>query len=238
MPNPILEIKDLEVGYKASKILQKVNLTITSGLVTVIGRNGMGKTTLVKAIMNLATVTQGEIKFGEKDITRLAPYKIAQLGIGYVPQSRHIFSHLSVDEQLRFVYRNTAQRKDEWNVERVYDLFPRLKERYANMGTMLSGGEQQMLAIGRALTTNPSLLLMDEPSEGLAPVILDRLAEFIDEILKSGISLLLVEQNLPFVKQVTDEVHVLMPGNFGYHGSLQELLDDEELTQKLLVAGV
>lgn len=238
MANPILEIKDLEVSYKASRILQGVNFSMEGGLATIIGRNGMGKTTLLKAIMSLATATKGSIKFKGKEIAGLPSHKIAQLGIGYVPQGRLIFTQLSVDEQLRFVYRNLENKENEWNAERVYELFPRLKERRSNMGTMLSGGEQQMLAIGRALTTNPSLLLMDEPSEGLAPVILDRLVEFIDEILKSGISIILIEQNLPFTKQITDDVYVLMPGNFGYQGSLDELLADEELTQKLLVAGV
>lgn len=238
MSNTVLEIKDLEVSYGTVKILQGLNLTMGSGITTIVGRNGMGKTTLLKAIMSLATVTGGNIRFKDREIAGLPPYKIAQAGIGYVPQGRMIFSKLTVDEQLRFVQRNPGKKENEWNAERVYALFPRLKERYTSMGTSLSGGEQQMLAIGRTLITNPDLLLMDEPSEGLAPVILDRLVEFIDEIIKSGISVLLVEQNLPFAQQITDEVHVLVPGNFGYHGSLRELLDNKELTQKLLVAGI
>lgn len=238
MSKIVLEIKDLEVSYGTVKILQGLNLTMESGITTIVGRNGMGKTTLLKAIMSLATVTGGSIRFKNREIAGLPPYKIAQAGIGYVPQGRMIFSKLTVDEQLRFVQRNPGKKENEWNTERVYALFPRLKERYNSMGTSLSGGEQQMLAIGRTLTTNPDLLLMDEPSEGLAPVILDRLVEFVDEIIKSGISVLLVEQNLPFAQQITDEVYVMVPGNFGYYGSLRELLANEEMTQKLLVAGI
>lgn len=238
MSKIVLEIKDLEVSYGTVKILQGLNLTMESGITTIVGRNGMGKTTLLKAIMSLATVTVGSIRFKNREIAGLPPYKIAQAGIGYVPQGRMIFSKLTVDEQLRFVQRNPGKKENEWNTERVYALFPRLKERYNSMGTSLSGGEQQMLAIGRTLTTNPDLLLMDEPSEGLAPVILDRLVEFVDEIIKSGISVLLVEQNLPFAQQITDEVYVMVPGNFGYYGSLRELLANEEMTQKLLVAGI
>lgn len=238
MTEPILEIKGLDVSYGAIRILQNLDLTMEPGITTIIGRNGMGKTTLMKAIMGLASVTHGSVTFKGENLTGLPPYKIAQAGIGYVPQGRMIFSKLTVDEQLHFVYRNTRHKADEWNADRVYALFPRLKERSTSMGTSLSGGEQQMLAIGRTLITNPDLLLMDEPSEGLAPIILDRLVVFIDEILKSGISVLLVEQNLPFAKQITDDVHVLVPGNFGYHGSLRSLLANDKLTQELLVAGV
>lgn len=235
---PVLKIENLEVHYDASYILQKINFDFDSGLRTIIGRNGMGKTTLMKAIMGLAPVTGGSIKFNGTELLGKKPYEIAQLGIGYVPQGRMIFSSLTVDEQLNFIYRNKqGKQSDIWNAEKVYELFPRLKERYKQSGTSLSGGEQQMLAIGRALITNPSLLLMDEPSEGLAPVILDRLVLFIEEILNSGISLLLVEQKLPFVKQTTDLVNVMVGGQFVYEGSLVKLLEDDTLTQKLLVTG-
>ena len=238
MSDAVLEIKDLEVSYGPVRIIQGLNLTVGEGITTIVGRNGMGKTTLLKSIMSLATVTGGSIRFHGKEIAGLPPYRIAQAGVGYVPQGRMIFSKLTVDEQLRFVQRNPKNKENAWDAERVYDLFPRLKERRTSMGTSLSGGEQQMLAIGRTLTTNPDLLLMDEPSEGLAPVILDQLVAFIDKIIQSGVTVLLVEQNLPFAQQITDDVYVLVPGNFGYHGSLKELLANEELTQKFLVAGI
>ena len=146
-----------------------------------------------------------------------------------------IFSSLSVDEQMRFVERNYNDFK--WNTDRVYELFPRLKERYKQSGTTLSGGEQQMLAIGRALVQNPKLLVMDEPSEGLAPVIVERLVTFIHEIMESGISILLVEQSLPFASEVTDNANVMVTGRIEYAGSFSALLRDKALTQKLLVTG-
>ena len=238
MSEPILTVTGLDVHYDASYILQKIDFQLDKGLATGIGRNGMGKTTFIKALMGLAPITAGSIQFKGQELVGKKPNEIAQMGIGYCPQGRMIFSSLTVDEQLRFVHRNNDKKTSGvWNAEKVYELFPRLKERAGQSGTSLSGGEQQMLAIGRALTTNPSLLLMDEPSEGLAPVILERLVLFIDEILQSGVSLLLVEQNLPFVKKITDDVNVMMTGKFAYTGSLAALFADKALTQKLLVTG-
>lgn len=235
MAVPMIEIRGLQVHYGGSYILQGVDFKLDSGVAAIIGRNGMGKTTLLKAIMGLAPVTGGNIEFMGNNLVGLRPYQISQMGIGYVPQGRMIFSSLSVDEQMRFVERNYNDFK--WNTDRVYELFPRLKERYKQSGTTLSGGEQQMLAIGRALVQNPKLLVMDEPSEGLAPVIVERLVTFIHEIMESGISILLVEQSLPFASEVTDNANVMVTGKIEYAGSFSALLRDKALTQKLLVTG-
>lgn len=235
MATAMLETKSLKVHYGGSYILQEVDFALEGGIGAIIGRNGMGKTTFLKAIMGLAPVTGGSIKFMGTEIVGKKPYEISRLGIGYVPQGRMIFPSLSVDEQMRFVERN--QKLFGWNTDKVYELFPRLKERYKQSGTNLSGGEQQMLAIGRALVQNPRLLIMDEPSEGLAPVIVERLVTFINDIVKSGISLILVEQSLPFAAAVAEKVNVMVTGRFAYSGSFDGLLSDRELTNRLLVTG-
>lgn len=237
MQKPIFQIEDLEVHFDASYILQKVNFCLDEGIATIIGKNGMGKTTLLKAIMGQAPITGGSIRFMGQEIVGKKAHEIARMGIGYCPQGRKIFSSLTVDEQLNFCHRNLEDNRDVWDAKRVYNLFPRLKERESLIGTSMSGGEQQMLAIGRALVTNPRLLLLDEPSEGLAPVVLDIIKHFIDEIMESGISIILVEQNLPFVKKITDYVEILLTGKFAYKGSLKDLLANDELTQSLLVTG-
>jgi len=235
MATAMLETDALKVHYGGSYILQGVDFILESGIGAIIGRNGMGKTTFLKAIMGLAPITGGSIKFMGTEIVGKKPYEISKLGIGYVPQGRMIFPSLSVDEQMRFVERNTEL--FGWSTDKVYELFPRLKERYKQSGTNLSGGEQQMLAIGRALVQNPKLLIMDEPSEGLAPVIVERLVTFIDDIIKSGISLILVEQSLPFASTVAEDVNVMVTGRFEYSGSFDKLLSDKELTNRLLVTG-
>ncbi len=235
---PLLEVRNMDSGYGPSRIIQNLSFTLDSGMMCLIGRNGMGKSTLLKSIMGLVKVTKGSVLLQGKDITNRPSNEIGQRGIGYCPQGRYVFSRLTVDEQLHFIERNPLKKTEGlWNADRVYELFPRLKERADNKGSQLSGGEQQMLAIGRALTTNPALLLLDEPSEGLAPVVLDRIRLFMDDIMESGIAILLVEQNIPFVRKVTDDITVLMVGDIVYQGSLKELLKDKALTEKYLVAG-
>jgi ABC-type branched-subunit amino acid transport system ATPase component len=165
---PVLEVRGLNVFYGHSHALQGVDLRLPSGVLSVVGRNGMGKTTLCKAIMGLVRASSGSISMRGEDLLALQPPQIARLGVGYVPQGRRLRRSLSVDEHLQMM---TGRRKGAWTVERIYDTFPRLAERKNNGGGQLSGGEQQMLAISRALLTNPQLLIMDEPTEGLAPVI-------------------------------------------------------------------
>jgi len=235
---PILKVNNLHVYYGSSHILHGASMTLDKGTTTIIGRNGMGKTTFVSAIMGLVPVAEGTVELCGEDITNLPPYKIARKGIGYVPQGRRIFSSLSVDEQLRFVAKNNSDGTGEWSVERVYEFFPRLKERYKQKGTSLSGGEQQMLAIGRALVTNPKLLIMDEPSEGLAPVIIDQLIEFCHKLKKTDISLVLVEQNLMFAKNVSENVNVMLTGTFAYQDTYERLLNHPELLNKYVGVGI
>ncbi len=231
----LLEIQGLQVHYGGSYILQGIEYRLEEGINAIIGRNGMGKTTFLKAIMGLAPVTAGTICFQGESLVGKKPYEIAKLGIGYVPQGRMIFPSLSVDEQLRFVER--GKERFGWDTDKVYDLFPRLKERSKHSGKALSGGEQQMLAIGRALVQNPKLLIMDEPSEGLAPVIVERLVAFIKDILKTGITIILVEQSLPFAETVAEEVNVMVTGRFEYSGSFSDLLSDKKLLNSLLAIG-
>src|SRR6202166_767790 len=171
---PILEVRGLDVYYGRSHALQGVDLTLDTGVLSVVGRNGMGKTTLCKTIMGLVRATGGSVRMGGEDLLSLQPAQIARLGVGYVPQGRRLWRSLTVDEHLRMIAR---LRHGAWTVERIYETFPRLAERKNNGGAQLSGGEQQMLAISRALLTNPQLLVMDEPTEGLAPLIVD---QFID----------------------------------------------------------
>lgn len=229
---PILSIEKLCTSYGLSQVLYETNLELKEGFALVIGRNGMGKTTMVESLMGLIPST-GSIRFMGEEIRGLKPHEIARKGIGYVPQGRRIFPSLSVDEHLGFC----ARKNSTWSAERVYELFPRLKERRKQMGTSLSGGEQQMLAIGRALVTNPKLLVMDEPSEGLAPTIIDILVDFTKVLAEEGVHMLLVEQNLDFAYRVSDNANVIVTGENVYSGSFKELRDDKELTRKLLGVG-
>ena len=231
---PILKVEDLHVYYGGSHILQGVSMELDRGMTAIIGRNGMGKTTLVKAIMGLVPARRGTVFLGGEPITGLPPYTIARKGIGYVPQGRKIFPSLSVDEHLRFAARPVP---GGWDAEKVYTFFPRLKERWKQSGTNLSGGEQQMLAIGRALVTNPKLLIMDEPSEGLAPVIVDQLIEFCRALKQTDMSLVLVEQNLTFARSVSENINVMLTGKFAYQDSFEKLMADHELTRQLIGVG-
>ena len=230
---PLLRVEDVHVYYGSSHALQGASLTLASGIAGIIGRNGMGKTTFVKAIMGLVAVRSGSIRLCGEEIANLKPYQIAGRGVGYVPQGRAIFPSLSVDEHLRMAAR--ARTGKEWTVDRVYEMFPRLKERAKQGAASLSGGEQQMLAIGRALVTNPVLLIMDEPSEGLAPVTLDGLIDNLRSLVQSGISLLLVEQNLhTAVSLVRDDLYVMIAGRTGQKVSRELLLRDDRVREQLL----
>ncbi len=229
----LLCVDDVHVYYGPSHVLQGVSLSLPSGVTGIIGRNGMGKTTLIKAIMGLVSVRAGSIQFCGEDITNLKPYQIARRGVGYVPQGRAIFPSLSVDEHLRMAVRTRTG--NSWTVNRVYATFPRLKERARQGAASLSGGEQQMLAIGRALVTNPVMLIMDEPSEGLAPVTLQGLISNLRALVESGISLLLIEQNLhTAVSLVEDDIYVMIAGKTVQKVSRESLLRNDKVREQLL----
>ncbi len=233
--SPTLEIRDLNVYYGASHALQGVNLTLDSGTIAVVGRNGMGKTTLCNAIMGLVPVSSGSITFNGEQLVGRSASQIAQLGIGYVPQGRRLWRSLSVDEHLRMV---AAGKRGAWTIERVYSTFPRLAERKGNGGGQLSGGEQQMLAIARALLVNPKLLVMDEPTEGLAPVIVNHVEEILLRIAdEEGISVLVIEQNIGVATTVAARVGIMVNGRINRIIESGLLAADRDLQQRLLGVG-
>jgi branched-chain amino acid transport system ATP-binding protein len=232
----MLEVRDLHAGYGLSSVLEGVDLEVDDGsFVAVLGRNGMGKTTLCRAIMSLdpPSVTGGSIVYDGDELTGLPAHKVARAGIGYVPQGRHVFPTLDVVKNL-----TVAARGDGWTIERVWEAFPRLEERQANDAGLLSGGEQQMLAIARALMTNPRLLIMDEPSEGLAPMMIEAVADQLQRLKEGSISLLLVEQNYSLATRLADVVYVLENGSVVFRGSADELESDDDVKQRYLGVGV
>jgi uncharacterized protein (UPF0261 family)/ABC-type branched-subunit amino acid transport system ATPase component len=229
---PALAVADLHVYYGHAHVLQGVSLTLRQGVLAVVGRNGMGKSTLCNAIMGLVPAESGSIRCNGVELLGLAPNEIVNLGIGYVPQGRRVWPSLSVDEHLRLAAR---QSKGRWTVERIYKTFPRLAERRRAGGAQLSGGEQQMLAISRALLADPHLLVMDEPTEGLAPVIVDQLSDMLRQLAGEGeISVLLIEQNLGVATTVAGRVAIMVNGRLVREMSARELAQDRELQQRLL----
>src|SRR5215468_4638561 len=232
---PALEVKGLDVYYGHSHALQGVDLTLDTGVFSVVGRNGMGKTTLCKTIMGLLRASGGSVRIRGEDITRLNPARIARLGVGYVPQGRRLWRSLSVDEHLRLA---GGIRRGHWTIERIYDTFPRLAERKDNGGGQLSGGEQQMLAISRALLTNPHLLIMDEPTEGLAPVIVAQVEDILVRLGEEGdISVLVIEQNIGVATAVSKQVAIMVNGRINRIIESGRLSADRELQQRLLGVG-
>jgi len=225
-----LIVNNLEAGYGHVKVLHKLSFEISSEPIAIMGRNGMGKSTLAQTIMGLLPITGGTVEYDGKVLNGMAPYKIARHGIAYVPQGRRIFPSLSVDEHLKMV----EKRGGMWSTKKVYELFPRLAERKKNGGAMLSGGEQQMLAIGRALLTNPTLLLMDEPSEGLAPAVVEHLSETLRKLVTEGQQILLIEQHLGFATSLCDQVMILSNGEIQTQLPSSELKASHELQNKYL----
>src|SRR3984957_12088744 len=208
----VLQVQGLQVYYGESHALQGVSLGLDRGILSVVGRNGMGKTTLCNTIVGLMRARSGAIRFEGRDISKLEPHEIARAGIGFVPQGRRLWPSLTVDETLRLCFRAGAG-GGSWDVERIYATFPRLAERKNNGGAQLSGGEQQMLAISRALLTNPKLLVMDEPTEGLAPVIVSQVEDMLVRLGEEGdISVLVIEQNIGVATAVASEVAIMVNG--------------------------
>jgi branched-chain amino acid transport system ATP-binding protein len=234
----ILELEDVHTYYGESYVLQGISLKVDEGsAVAVLGRNGMGKTTTIRSIIGLTPPRRGVIRFKGEDITGVHPHLIAQRGMGLIPQGRHIFSSLSVEENLTMAARSGVK-ANSWALDKVYSFFPVLKERARFRGNELSGGEQQMLAIARALMTNPDLLLMDEPSEGLAPLMVREIQRIIRSLKESGISILLVEQNLPMALDLADNIYVISRGVVVHTCTPKELSDNEEVKARYLgVAG-
>jgi ABC-type branched-subunit amino acid transport system ATPase component len=226
----ILVIEDLNTHYGTSHILQGISCSLEDGSLAIVGRNGMGKTTLVKSIMGLVPVTSGRIILRGEEITNLKPYQIASRGVGYIPQGRELFPSLTVEEHLLLVSREGGT----WDIEKVYKLFPNLHKHATNRAMQLSGGEQQMLAISRALMTNPSLLIMDEPSEGLAPVVINLLIETCRKLIDSGISILLIEQNLRVATSLAPELYVMVTGRIVQKIDSMVILHDRKAQEKLL----
>ena len=232
---PALDVRGLDVYYGHSHALQGVDLRLESGVFSLVGRNGMGKTTLCKAIMGLLRPSGGSVRLRGEDITGLNPARIARLGVGYVPQGRRLWRSLSVDEHLRLA---AGLRRGAWTVDRVYETFPRLAERRNNGGGQLSGGEQQMLAISRALLTNPQLLIMDEPTEGLAPVIVTQVEEMLIRLGQdSDIAVLVIEQNIGVATAVSPRVAIMVNGRINRIIDSARLAADRELQQRLLGVG-
>jgi len=227
----MLRIEDIHTYYGDSYVLQGISLQVPAGsVVALLGRNGMGKTTLISSIAGFTPPRSGTVIFNGEDITRLPDFRRMRLGIGIVPQGRWVFPSLTVRENLLI----GADREGEWNLEEIYKLFPRLEERSRHLGNKLSGGEQQMLAIARALMTNPALLLMDEPTEGLAPLMVQVVADAILRLKRTGHTILLAEQNLMMALKVADFTHVLSRGRIVHSASPQELWENEPVKKNYL----
>jgi len=230
----MLELIDIHTYYGKSYILRGVSLEVKEGsVVALLGRNGMGKTTTIRSITGLTPPRRGRIRFKGKDIAGIQSYKIARMGVGLIPQGRRIFPSLSVEENLTMAARG-GSKPDAWTLDRVYSLFPNLRKRSGNKGNTLSGGEQQMLTIARALMTNSDLLLMDEPSEGLAPVIVQAVGRIISQLKESGFSILLVEQNIHMALGLAEYAYIISKGVIVYHSTAEALRDNEEVKARYL----
>jgi len=234
----MLEIKDINVYYGAIHALKGINLTVNDGeLVSLVGANGAGKTTVLHTISGLLRASTGEILLDGKNLQKVPAHSIIEMGLAHVPEGRHIFSRMTVEENLRmgaYIIKDAKQISE--NLERVYHHFPRLKERIRQLGGTLSGGEQQMLATGRALMTNPKILLMDEPSMGLSPILVNEIFSIIEQLHASGITILLVEQNAKKALAVADRAYVLETGKISMSGPASKLAEDDRVRKAYLGA--
>ena len=231
----MLELENIHTFYGLSHILFGVSLTVAKGeIVCLLGRNGAGKSTTMKSVIGLTPPRQGRVKFRDRDITGTKPYLVARMGVGFVPDDRRVFADLSVDENLE-ISEMSAKGPDAWNRRRVYDFFKPLGHIRTRKAGLLSGGEQQMLTIARALVTNPDLLLLDEPTEGLAPILVGMLEERIMELKKDGLTILLAEQNQKTALRLSDRGYILDNGVIKYSGTIEELKANEEVMRKYLL---
>jgi branched-chain amino acid transport system ATP-binding protein len=231
----MLEIDGLHTGYGEMPIIHGLDLEVSDGQVlAILGRNGAGKTTTLKSIVGLLPVNRGHIRFRDRDISNHKPYEIARLGIAYVPETRDIFPSLTVEENLALAARLTPAGQIRWTTDRVLEFFPGLRGRLKNGGNQLSGGEQQMLAIGRALLMNPVLLVLDEPTEGLAPIIIKQIHDKLLELKKEGLTMIVVEQNFGFATSLADDVCIIGRGQVVWTGTAEAVRNDHDLQAQWL----
>ncbi len=235
----LLEVRDLNTYYGTSHVLQGISLNVAQGeFIALLGRNGMGKSTTLKSIIGLVKPRSGSVIFQEKNITGYPPYKAARAGIGYVPEERRIFPNLSVTDNLFLGVKGGKIRNPDdpsvWTVERIFRHFPMLQKRAKQPGRFLSGGEQQMLTIGRSLMGNPGLLLVDEPTEGLSPLLVKEVRDILEEINKAGVSILLVEHNIKVAMSLADRIYLMGKAHIGFVGTTEELKAKPEVRQKYL----
>ena len=232
-----LELKEVSTHYGTSHILFDVSLAVDEGeVVCLLGRNGAGKTTTIKTIMGLARASSGSIEFAGENLVGLEPHEIARLGVGYVPDERLIFPDLTVRENLEIATKKGVDPGfEEWTVERIYEMFPALAPLDGNLGGYLSGGEQQMLTVGRTLMGNPSLLLLDEPVEGVAPLVVQELGRQIRKLRDMGLTILFSEQNLQFATKISDRAYIIEKGRIQFQGTIEELENNSEIQEKYLM---
>ena len=231
----ILEIDNIDTYYGQSHVLQGISLSIEEReVVSLLGRNGVGKTTTLRSIMGLTPPRNGSIRFRGEEIAGKKPFEIARLGIGYVPDDRRIFPDLTTFENLEIARRMSTKKQGHWNIDTVCDLFPVLRELGSSKGTHLSGGEQKMLAIGRALMKNPELILLDEPAEGLAPLVVVALSKAIREIRDTGITVFLADQNVRFCRKAADRGYIIEKGSIQYQDEMKNILENEEIVKRYL----
>ena len=231
----MLEINGLETAYGQSQVLFGMELNVGKGeVVTLLGRNGMGKTTTLHSVMGLVPSRSGNIRFQGQELRELPSYQIAKTGLSLVPEGRQIFPNLTVHENLVATASNRSQSQNPWNLDRVFDLFPRLPNRIHHMGNQLSGGEQQMLAIGRALMTNPKLLILDEATEGLAPLIRNEIWNCVSSLKSAGQSILLVDKNIDALTRIADRHYIIEKGKVVWDGTSSELQGDQDLQHRFL----
>ncbi len=231
----MLEMGGLDAFYGQSQALFGMSLSVEAGqVVSLMGRNGMGKTTTIRSIMGLIRPRGGSLSFQGQDLIGLAPYKVAQLGLGLVPEGRQIFPNLTVRENLVATARTGQGTSKPWTLDRVYELFPRLEDRQGSMGNQLSGGEQQMLAVGRALTTNPTLLLLDEATEGLAPLIRDEIWSCLSALKSAGQAILVIDKNVETLTEICDHHFIVEKGHLVWNGNSDELRANPEIQQQYL----
>jgi branched-chain amino acid transport system ATP-binding protein len=235
----LLEVHDLNTYYGTSHVLQGISLTVAQGeMIALLGRNGMGKSTTLKSIMGLVKPKSGSVIFDGRDITGYPPYKVARVGIGYVPEERRIFPNLSVLDNLDIGVKGgkiaDPNNPNTWTVDRIFRHFPMLQKRAQQQGRLLSGGEQQMLTIGRSLMGNPELLLVDEPTEGLAPLLVKEVRDILEEINKAGVSILLVEHNIKVAMSLANRVYLMGKAYIGFAGTTEELKASPQVREKYL----